>query len=218
TTQVVASAPVSLRVRPLPSEGRPGSFSGLVGRYAVEAKAEPRDVRVGDPITLTVTVRGDGPAEEIPTLDLAGQDGFGDQFKLTGERPTTELLPDVKRFTTMIRAREADVSAVPPIELTYFDARAGEYRTAASDAIPLRVQAAQRVALPDAPPRERGERDRERDAALAQADRPSGPREVTVEDVSPDRESVFALVRGPVGIAAVAAPPAMALAIVAVAA
>jgi hypothetical protein len=213
-TEVVASEPVTLVVLPLPTAGRPSSFSGLVGEYTVEAKAEPIDVRVGDPITLRVTVKGSGPAEEIPTLDLGGQPGFEDAFKLTGERPTAELVPGGKRFTTMIRARNEDVSAIPPLELTYFDARSGEYRTAASDAIPLSVQAAPRVELPG----DAGDSWEDGDRAVARRDEPSGPREVSLEDLAPSRESLFALVRGPIGAAAVAIPPVAALAIVAVAA
>ncbi len=212
STEVVASDPVTLVVLPLPTAGRPPSFSGLVGEYTVESRAEPVDVRVGDPITLRVTVKGSGPAEEIPMLDLAGQPGFEDMFKLTGERPTVELVPDGKRFTAMIRARSAGVSEIPPLELTYFDADAGEYRTAASEPIPLRVQAAQRVDLPG----DAGEFAGNGERAVAKAEAPSGPREITVEDLLPSRESVFALVRGPIGVAAVAVPPVVALALVGV--
>lgn len=215
-TEVVASQPIALRVLPLPSEGRPSSFSGLVGSYSVEAKADPREVRVGDPITLTVTVKGDGPAEEIPLLDLAGQSGFEDNFKLTGERPTVELVPGGKRFTTMIRARESDVSGVPPIELTYFDPVAREYRTAASATIPLRVQDVQRVQLPGKGATAQTSEDID-DASSAQADRSRGPREVVVADLAPRGGSALALVRGPIGVAAIAIPPAAALALVIVA-
>jgi hypothetical protein len=215
-TEVVASPAITLRVVPLPSEGRPSSFSGLVGSYSVDAKADPRDVRVGDPITLSVTVKGDGPAEEIPLLDLSGQAGFEDNFKLTGERPTVELVPGGKRFTTMIRARASDVSGVPPIELTYFDPGAREYRTAASPTIPLRVQDVQRVQLPGGASTARTSED-VGDATTTQADRSRGPREVLVEDLSAQSESALALVRGPIGVAAVAIPPAAALALVIVA-
>lgn len=213
-TEVVASAPLTLRVRPLPAQGRPATFSGLVGAYTIEARAEPTRVRVGDPITLTVTVKGDGPAERIPMLDLSKQPGFANDFKLTGERPTSEFVPGGRRFTTMIRAREPDVSAIPPIELTYFDPRAGEYRTAASAPIPLRVEAAPKVELPaslasvDAP--------EEDDRGAQQASR--GPREVSIDDLAPASGGMLALARGPLGVAALAAPPVVALAIVAAAA
>jgi len=53
-----------LDVRPLPDEGRPASFDGLIGRFAVRARTEATEVNVGDPIELTVTVLGqDGPIQ-----------------------------------------------------------------------------------------------------------------------------------------------------------
>lgn len=217
-TEVVASQPLTLSVRPLPAEGRPASFSGLVGSYSVEAKADPREARVGDPITLTVTVKGDGPAEEIPTLDLTGQAGFESAFKLTGERPTVEGVQGGKRFTTMIRAREPGDIAVPPIELTYFDPDAGEYRTAESRAIPLRIEAAPRVQLPGVITNDDGApaADERATGATAQAPSSRGPREVTLDDLAPAGRTLLDMARGPLGVVALATPPVAALALVAV--
>ncbi|MGP1311017.1 MAG: BatD family protein, partial [Phycisphaerales bacterium] len=212
-TQVVASEAVRVSVEPLPTAGRPSGFSGLVGEYRVEGAVDRTEARVGDPITLTVTVRGEGPADEIPTLDLSGQPGFESAFKLTGERPTVEILPDGKRFTTMIRARSGEVTEAPPIELTYFDPEAGEYRTAASDPIPLRIEEADRVSLPTTAARSGGLREMEQEREDASSR--SAPREVTLDDLSAREGGALALLRGPLGVALVSIPPAAALALAA---
>ena len=47
------SKPLTLDVKPLPSDGRPGLFNGMVGDFTIQVEAEPTDVRVGEPITLT---------------------------------------------------------------------------------------------------------------------------------------------------------------------
>lgn len=209
--QVVASPPITLEVVPLPGQGRPQGFSGLVGRFAIETKAEPTRVRVGDPITLTVTVTGDGPPDEIPTLDLARVPGFESAFRLTGDRPGVERLRNGKRFTTMIRARDPGVREVAPIELSYFDVDAGEFRVAMSEPIPLTVEAAPRVTLPGAPASivasatDRASPGAGDDAAPSR--RESSPREVSLEDLSSRSGGVLSLAWGPAGIAAIAVPP-----------
>ena len=47
---------------------RPGNFSGVVGRFRIEAEATPKTVTVEDPLTLRVTIRGDGVTTP-PTRD-----------------------------------------------------------------------------------------------------------------------------------------------------
>ncbi|MBN1818163.1 MAG: BatD family protein, partial [Sedimentisphaerales bacterium] len=50
--------PVRLNVKPLPAQGKPADFYGLVGRYTISTAAQPTTVNVGDPITLTIRVGG----------------------------------------------------------------------------------------------------------------------------------------------------------------
>ena len=56
----VVSEPYKITVKPLPSTGQPESFSGAVGQYDLEVDAKPTKLKVGDPITLTMTVQGQG--------------------------------------------------------------------------------------------------------------------------------------------------------------
>jgi len=55
---MAGSRPVELSVQPLPKEGQPDGFYGLVGDYKVAASAAPTKVNVGDPITLTIKISG----------------------------------------------------------------------------------------------------------------------------------------------------------------
>lgn len=51
---------VQVRVRDLPAEGRPSSWSGAVGHFEVQGVVEPRVVRAGETATRTVVVTGLG--------------------------------------------------------------------------------------------------------------------------------------------------------------
>jgi hypothetical protein len=47
-------------VLPLPSANRPVDFSGALGQFTIAAEASPDHVTAGDPITLRLTVTGEG--------------------------------------------------------------------------------------------------------------------------------------------------------------
>jgi len=146
----VPSEAVTLDVRPLPEQGRPAGFTGLVGDYEVQATATPTQVRVGDPITLTVRVLGPPPIEAIPPLNLNAQESLTRGFKVPTEISTPEVGESVKTFVQTIRAKTADVSEIPAIELPYFDPERGEYIIARSAPIPIVVEETAEVTLEDA--------------------------------------------------------------------
>src|SRR5271155_5188084 len=49
-----------------PIVGRPDDFSNIVGKYDIQASAEPTDVRVEEPITLRIRIIGSGPEKYEP--------------------------------------------------------------------------------------------------------------------------------------------------------
>jgi hypothetical protein len=58
---LIDSDPVTLTVKPLPKQGRLPGFTGAIGSFQIEPpKLSTNLLRAGDPVTLTVTVRGDG--------------------------------------------------------------------------------------------------------------------------------------------------------------
>jgi len=55
------SDPLALQVRPLPREGELPGFTGAVGVFKLDPPTlSTNTIRVGEPVTLTVTVRGEG--------------------------------------------------------------------------------------------------------------------------------------------------------------
>jgi len=59
-SEVLASNSLLVEILPLPEQGRPLSFDGLVGSFEVTTDLAERQLKVGDSVTLTVTIRGDG--------------------------------------------------------------------------------------------------------------------------------------------------------------
>jgi hypothetical protein len=147
-TQVVPSNTPELTVVPLPDQGRPADFSGLVGDYAIQADAAPREVNIGDPVTLTMTVSGPY-AQKVRLPDLAS---FlpASSFKIPEEIAAGDMADNKKIFTQTIRVKDTSVTAIPPMELTFFDPVKKSYQLARTDPVPLTVHAARVVTAEDA--------------------------------------------------------------------
>jgi hypothetical protein len=129
--------------------GAPDGFTGLVGRYRIETSAQPTDVSVGDPITLTIRIEGPHPLDRIPAPDLRSLPAFAERFKVPADMAPPATAGGSRTFVQTIRARRDDVREIPPVELSYFDAEAGAYRTARSKAIPLTVRPTREVTAAD---------------------------------------------------------------------
>ena len=66
----VSSKSVQLTVHPLPQEGKPSDFSGLIGKFKMWSKLEPVSLKTGESATLTVAVSGQGNVNRIPDLKI----------------------------------------------------------------------------------------------------------------------------------------------------
>lgn len=140
------SEPLELEVKPLPATGRPQLFSGLVGQYSLAVHAEPTAVRVGEPITLTITVTAAQFMETILFPPLRYQPLLINRFEIPSERSIPQLSGKAKIYTQTIRPLSTDLTEIPPIELHFFNPESGQYEVAKSSAIPLTVSPSEAVA------------------------------------------------------------------------
>lgn len=150
--RIRTSNAIALDVRPLPTQGRPANFTGLVGEFSIAASATPTELAVGDPIDLTVRISGPEPLDRLAAPDLSRSAAFTSAFRLSadGLRQSPTQSASSRSYSTMLRATSDRVTAVPPIELAYFDPKAGEYRIARSEPIPLTVRPTRQVTAGDA--------------------------------------------------------------------
>lgn len=145
----VPSNTIELDVKPLPAEGRPANFSGLIGRYAIQAEASPSEAGVGDPITLTIAVTGP-LVEAVRAPAIERQADLASRFRIAADEAAPQVAGDRKVFTRTLRALTDDVTEIPAIELPYFDTASGTYQVARSAPIPIRVRAVRIVTAGDA--------------------------------------------------------------------
>lgn len=137
---VAGSKPVLLTALPLPEDGRPADFSGLVGSFKIETSATPTDVSVGDPITLNVSIGGSNYLENIELPSLSKDPAIEKDFKVPDEMAAGIVKDGRKLFSQTLRAKSEHVKAIPPLRLSYFDPGLGKYEVASSRPIALNVK------------------------------------------------------------------------------
>ncbi len=131
--------PLTISVKPLPNQQKPDSFYGLIGRYNITAQAKPKNVYVGDPITLDVIISGNYLTPvQWPSLETIPD--FTDNFKIPSQRSAPQINQGKKVYTQTIRALNDQITNIPSIPLTYFDTEKQKYITVATDPIPIKVE------------------------------------------------------------------------------
>lgn len=124
--------------KPLPP-GAPEGFENAIGNFELSVRAGETEIREGDPITLEMTVRGNGNLDALNPPTLLDDDGWKLYDASSAERgdERRELAGEVtfRQFMRPLRPQRA----VPPFRLVYFDPKREVYDTLLSDAIPLNV-------------------------------------------------------------------------------
>ncbi len=136
--------PLTVTVKDVPTDGRPACYIGAVGRFTLAAALAPRKVKTGDPMTLTLTLSGEGAWDEISPPALGKIPAIADHFKIYDA--TEEKKGDSREFTYSLRPLDAGATEFPAVPVAYFDVENGRYVTIHSEPIPIEVTKAVRLA------------------------------------------------------------------------
>ncbi|MHC4138912.1 MAG: BatD family protein [Planctomycetota bacterium] len=139
-----STEPVKLIINPLPVVGKPEDFSGAVGKYTMDVLAKPAKVKVGDPITLTINIRGEGNIQTIGEPLLASE-AMKDFKAYDYETKVTitdrgDGIKGEKLFNKVIEPQSEDITEIPGISFSYFDPDLEKYKTLTREPIPFEVE------------------------------------------------------------------------------
>ncbi len=142
-----STEPVKLVIKPLPVVDRPEDFTGAVGKYTMDVLAKPTKVKVGDPITLTINIRGEGNIQTIgePLLAPDGMKNFK-AYDFEAKVTITDRgygIKGEKLFNKVIEPQSEDSDIIPGISFSYFDPELEEYKTLTYAPIPIEVESSE---------------------------------------------------------------------------
>ena len=139
---------VKVKVKPLPTEGRPADFAGAVGRFQISARATPIQLHVGEPISIDLTITGMGNFDLISAPLFEGTDGWKTYpAKVVQENRSGGLEAGVMGYNQVIFPRKM-AHEVPPFFFSYFDPETGRYEVARTQPIPVQMQPEEKPADP----------------------------------------------------------------------
>lgn len=128
---------LDINVLPLPP-GKPADFSGGIGRFQIKVTGQPTEVLQGEPVTLTMTVTGNGNLQMVTPPQLSNAKGlkvYNAQKKNSNPGETGQL-----HFEQVVIPIDSTVERIGPFQLSYFDPDQGKYRKATAAAIPVKVK------------------------------------------------------------------------------
>ncbi len=131
--------PVQIEILPLPKDGRPADFSGAVGKFTMDASVSPKKASAGEPVTLKVSVAGQGNFEGMGAPVLTGDEGWrtyppSDKFQSTDAVGFTGQ----KVYEFPLIARQ-DQTRTPGVQFSFFDPSSEKFVVLTQD--PLEVNA-----------------------------------------------------------------------------
>jgi hypothetical protein len=146
---VLETESITVDVQSLP-DGAPADFKGAVGQFEIKAGLSENETKVNEPVTLIVEIKGAGNIEalvEPPLPKLSNWRVFDSQAQSNIEIQGDKVY-GTRRFERLIVPGQPGNFTISPINFTYFDLEAGQYRTISSQPVPVIVKPGEGEDLP----------------------------------------------------------------------
>ena len=125
------SIPVS--ILPFPKENRPLDFQGAVGDFDMDVNIRPASVKVGDPVTLRMVIRGRGNLDTVTVPRLASTEGFKTY------EPQVTKKGGKKIYEQLLIPKADEVREIPEVCFSFFNPSSERYETIRKGPFPVEV-------------------------------------------------------------------------------
>ena len=140
--RLLSPPPIELLVKPLPEQGKPANFQGAVGSFRLSATIDKDKVKQNEPVTLKMTIEGEGNIETLTRPKVPELTGFKTYDADTSSKlfQTENVIGGTKSFEVVFIPKEEGASFIPPLEFSYFDPRQEKYVTLRTPNFPVQVE------------------------------------------------------------------------------
>ncbi len=141
TNKTVSAGQRTIRVKPLPTEGQPGNFSGAVGNFQFKVTASKMSLKASESLQAIVQVEGNGNLKlfQLPVLDMPGSlEVYEPEFNESVRTTLSGMQGKVSNQYTVVPSFKGKYP-IPPISFSYFDPETQRYKSISSDEIMIDV-------------------------------------------------------------------------------
>ncbi len=142
TNKVVSAGKKSIRVKPLPENGKPADFTGAVGKFDFKVTPSKTSLAAGESLQLNVSVSGKGnlklftlPKPVVP----AALEMYDPEHKENVSTPLTGMQGSISDTYTIVPQNKGKYP-IRPMSFSYFDLASGTYKTITTKEIMIDVQ------------------------------------------------------------------------------
>lgn len=146
TETTKASKRTSIKVLPLPQEGKTVSFSGAVGNYRVTLKTDSNSYPAHQPFSVKVRYEGLGNAKLIDLPQITWPEGL-EVYDTKSEAKFFKEGNSYKEFEILVIPRKEGEMKIPALSLTFFEPALKKYISEMTQEITLQITPGQ----PNAP-------------------------------------------------------------------
>lgn len=133
------TSPLALQVLPLPAERQPNDFSGGIGHFKLKLTASPLTVKAGDPLTVQISITGEGNLNSTRPPSFPEDAGFKVYDPQRIDRPNPEAGSQEVLYEQVIIPLNTEVQTIPALSLSYFDPETKEYQRVWTEPLPITV-------------------------------------------------------------------------------
>jgi hypothetical protein len=132
---------IRINVAPLPTVGKPATFSGAVGNFHMSAQIDKNTLKTNEPVTVRVTISGTGNLKLINTLPLKFPADFeAYEPKVDNNyRPSASGVTGTKTMEFLAIPRQPGDFVISPVSFSYFDVSTHSYKTISTPQYKLHV-------------------------------------------------------------------------------
>lgn len=144
----ISSGEVELNVLPLPAEGKPAAFSGLVGDFTIQSSLDKTTASTNEAVSLKIKLAGTGLLKMLNTLPL----DFSPDFEVYDPKineslnKTGSVVTSSKEFEYVIIPRVAGNQKIKGIALSFFSPQSKSYKFLRTPEYSLEVSKGKEIA------------------------------------------------------------------------
>ena len=141
---------LKIDVVPLPSEGKPESFNGVVGDFTLNSSLDKTKTKTDEPVSLKIDIKGNGNIKliDVPEVKLPpGMEKY--EPKVSEQIDRTGKLSGKKSIEYLIVPRTPGEKQIPAITFSFFNPDKRSYVTLRSEPYTIKVEQGERISEPD---------------------------------------------------------------------